>query len=65
MIDVSPELTAALRESAEILPRLREALKSSDREQYRRVMQAWLAAQQHHREAWLAMVTPVPTTTKE
>jgi hypothetical protein len=51
-IDVSPALTAA---QASI--RFCEAAKSSDREQHRRVMREWLAAQQRRREAWLAMAT--------
>src|SRR5438477_4946363 len=37
--------------------RLREAAKSPDREQHRRVIREWLAAQQQRRAAWLAIAT--------
>jgi hypothetical protein len=59
-IDVSPALTAAMQEGSEASIRLRETAKSPDREQHRRVMREWLAAQQRRREAWLAMATPLP-----
>jgi hypothetical protein len=60
-IDVSPALTAAMQEASQASIRLREAAKSPDREQHRKVMREWLAAQQRRREAWLAMATPLPT----
>jgi len=60
-IDVSPALTAAMQKSSQASIRLREAAKSPDREQHRKVMREWLAAQQRRREAWLAMATPLPT----
>jgi hypothetical protein len=59
-IDVSPALTAAIQEASQASIRLREAAKSPDREQHRRVMREWLAAQQRRREAWLAIATPLP-----
>ena len=62
-IDVSPALTAAMQEASQASIRLREAAKSPDREQHRRVMREWLAAQQRRREAWLAMATPLPQRT--
>jgi hypothetical protein len=60
-IDVSPALTAAMQDVSQASIRLREAAKSPDRQQHRRVMREWLAAQQRRREAWLAMATPLPT----
>jgi hypothetical protein len=60
-IDVSLELTAAMREASRVSIRLREAVQSPDREQHRRVIREWLAAAQRRRKAWLAMVTPLPT----
>lgn len=59
-IDVSPALTAAMQEASQASIRLREAAKSPDREQHRRVIREWLAAQQRRREAWLAIATPLP-----
>jgi hypothetical protein len=50
---------AAMQEASRASIRLREAAKSPDREQHRRVMREWLAAQQRRREAWLAMATPL------
>src|SRR5205085_2626820 len=64
-IDVLPALTAAMQEASQASIRLGEAAKSPDREQHRRVMREWLAAQQRRREAWLAMATPLPTVTSE
>ena len=64
-IDVSPALTAAMQEASQASIRLREAAKSPDREQHRRVIREWLAAQQRRRQAWLAMATPLPTITSE
>jgi hypothetical protein len=61
-IDAAPEVIAALQEAARASRRLLQALKSPDyRQQHRRVMQEWLAAEQRRREAWLAMATPLPT----
>jgi hypothetical protein len=59
-IDVLPALTAAMQEASQASIRLCEAAKSPDREEHRRVMREWLAAQQRRREAWLAMATPLP-----
>ena len=59
-IDVSPALTAAMQEASQASIRLREAAKSPDLEQQRRVIREWLAAQQRRREAWLAIATPLP-----
>jgi hypothetical protein len=61
-IEVSSELTEAMRAAFHVSIRLREAAKSPDREQHRRVMKEWLAAQQRRREAWLAMATLLPTS---
>jgi hypothetical protein len=62
VIDVSNELTEALRESAQASTRLLEAAKSANREQHRRAMKEWLAAAQRRRAAWLAMATPLQRT---
>lgn len=57
------EVTAALQEASEASRRLLEVLKLPDhRQQHRRALQVWLAAEQRRREAWLAMATPLPTT---
>jgi hypothetical protein len=60
-IDVSIELTQALRDSEQASVRLHDALKSADRGRHRDARQDWLAAQRRRREAWLAMAAPLPT----
>ena len=60
MIDVSDELTEALREGREALIRVREAAKSGDGDVQRSAMKGWLAAEQNRRAAWLSMATPLP-----
>jgi hypothetical protein len=65
VIDVSSELTEALRESAQVSTRLLEAAKSANREQHRGAMKEWLAAAQRRRAAWLAMATPLPASDKQ
>lgn len=60
MIDVSSELTEALRESAQASIRVLEAANSANREQHREATKEWLAAQRRRRAAWLAMATPLP-----
>jgi hypothetical protein len=62
VIDVSSELTEALRESRQASIRLREAAKSANLEQHRAAMKDFLAAWQRKRAAWLAMATPLPTS---
>ena len=62
MIDVSSELTEALRESRQASIRLREAAKSANLEQHRAAMKELLAAWQRKRAAWLAMATPLPVS---
>jgi hypothetical protein len=64
VIDVSSELTKAVRESSQASDRLLEAAKSRDPEQHRRASKDWLAAQQRRRKAWLAMATPLPDSGK-
>jgi hypothetical protein len=59
-IDVTPELTQAVQDSAQASVRVHEALKSADPERRREARKEWLAAQQRRREAWLAMATPLP-----
>src|SRR5215472_575423 len=59
VIDVSSELTEALRESRQASTRLREAVKSANLEQHRAAMKECLAAWHRKRTAWLAMATPV------
>jgi hypothetical protein len=61
-IDVTAELAQALRDSAQASVRLRDALKSADREGHREARKDWLAAQRRRRESWLAMATPLPTS---
>jgi hypothetical protein len=61
-IDVLPELTAALQDATQASGRVRDALKSPDRELHRSTMQAFFAADRRRREVWLAMATPLPTT---
>jgi hypothetical protein len=65
VIDVSSELTEAMRESRQASIRLREAVKSANLEQHRAAMKEMLAAWQRKRAAWLAMETPVPTSEEE
>ena len=64
MIDVSSELTEALRESRQASIRLREAVKSANLEQHRAAMKECLAAWHRKRAAWLAMATPLPDSDK-
>jgi hypothetical protein len=64
VIDVSSELTEAVRESSRASDRLLEAAKSRDQQQHRRASKEWLAAQQRRRQAWLAMATPRPNSDK-
>ena len=59
VIDVSSELTEALRESRRASIRLREAVKSANLEEHRAAMKECLAAWHRKRAAWLAMATPV------
>ena len=61
-IDVSSELSEALRESRQASIRVLEAAKSANREQHRAAMKEMLAAWQRKRAAWLAMATPLPTS---
>ena len=61
VIDVSNELTEALRESRQASIRMGEAAKSANREEHRRAMKQFLAAEQRRRAAWLAMATPLPS----
>jgi hypothetical protein len=58
VIDVSSELTEAMRESRQASIRLREAVKSANLEQHRAAMKEMLAAWQRKRAAWVAMATP-------
>jgi hypothetical protein len=60
VIDVSSELTEALRESAQASIRVLKAANSANREQHREATKEWLAAQRRRRAAWLAMATPLP-----
>jgi hypothetical protein len=60
VIDVSTELTEALRESRQALIGVLEAAKSANREQHRAAMKEYLAACQRKRAAWLVMATPLP-----
>ena len=65
VIDVSSELSEALRESRQASIRVLEAAKSANREQHRAAMAAMkemLAAWQRKRAAWLAMATPLPAS---
>ena len=62
MIDVSGELTEAVRESSRASDRLLEAANSRDQQQHRRASKEWFAAQQRRRQAWLAMATPLPNS---
>jgi hypothetical protein len=59
-IDVTTELTQALRESSQAFSRVLEAAKSADYERHRGAWKNLLAAAQRQREAWLAMATPLP-----
>jgi hypothetical protein len=61
-IEVSPELTEAMLNASRSSVRLREAAISPDREEHRRALKEWLAAQQRRREVWLTMSSPVPTS---
>jgi hypothetical protein len=61
VIDVSSELTEALRECRQASLRVREAAISANREQHREAMKEWLAAAQRKRAARLAMATPLPS----
>jgi hypothetical protein len=65
VIDVSSELTEAMRESRQASIRLREAVKSTNLEQHRAAMKDYLAAWERKRAAWLAMATPVPASDEE
>jgi hypothetical protein len=60
VIDVSSELTEALRESRQASTRLLEAAKIGDSRTTRAAMKECLAAWHRQRAAWLAMATPVP-----
>jgi hypothetical protein len=62
VIEVSSELTEALRESRQASIRVFEAAKSANREQHRAAMREWVAAWHRHRAAWLAMATPLPAS---
>jgi hypothetical protein len=62
VIDVSSELSEALRESRQASIRVREAAKSANREQHRAAMKELLAAWHRKRAAWLAMATPLPAS---
>jgi hypothetical protein len=62
VIDVSTELTEAMRESRQALTGVLEAPKSANREQHRAAIKEWLAAQQRKRAAWLAMATALPAS---
>jgi hypothetical protein len=62
VIDVSSELSEALRESRQASIRVLEAAKLANREQHRAAMKEMLAAWQRKRAAWLAMATPLPTS---
>jgi len=59
VIDVSSELTEAVRASTQASRRVLEAAKSANREQHRGAMKEWLAAEQRRRAAWLAVATPL------
>ena len=60
VIDVSSELTEALREVTQASIRVLEAANSANREQHREATKEWLAAERRRRAAWLAMATPLP-----
>jgi len=62
VIEVSSELTEAMRESRQASIRLREAMKSANLEEHRVAMKECLAAWDRKRAAWLAMATPLPTS---
>jgi hypothetical protein len=62
VIEVSGELTEAMRESRQAAIRLREAAKSANLEKHRAAMKEMQAAWQRKRAAWLAMATPVPAS---
>jgi hypothetical protein len=64
VIDVSSELTEALRESHQASRRLFAAMRSGNVEEHRAAMKECLAAWHQQRAAWLAMATPVPTSDK-
>jgi hypothetical protein len=65
VIDVSSELTEALRESAQASNRLLEAAKAGDRERHRAAMKECLAVERQRRAAWLAMATPLPASDEQ
>ena len=60
VIDVSSELTEALREVKLASIRVLEAANSANREQHREATKQWLAAERRRRAAWLAIATPLP-----
>jgi hypothetical protein len=62
VIDVSSELTKALRESHQASRRLLEAAKTGDSQTTRAAMKDCLAAWHRQRTAWLAMATPLPNS---
>jgi hypothetical protein len=64
VVDVSSELTEALRESRQASRRLFAAMKSADVEEHRAVMKECMAAWHRKRAAWMAMATPVRTREK-
>ena len=62
VIDVSSELTEAMRESHRASTRLFAAMKAGNPEAHRAAMKECLAAWHQKRAAWLAMATPVPAS---
>jgi hypothetical protein len=62
VIDVSSELTDALRESVQASRRLLKAAKTGDSQTTRAGMKECLVAWHRQRAAWLAMATPLPTS---